>query len=218
MYGTQAVGGEPPVSYTHGTFAALVDAIVPETPELAGRGEDHVPGGLAVDLDETIVDRVNNFMETQGAAEALGDTVPLAPAVATLLDVAAVELVVRRRNEDGLDDPAEEFSRGVFARLSRRDRLRALRLLEDEGLFARMADRFDSAGLGAIQFLASSLPILIEFLYYSEATADGDDSAEVAGDGTARSLGWKQAGYPGPADGYQVGLGYELDAFEENEY
>lgn len=213
------------MSYTHGTFAALVDAIVPETPELADRGEEHVPGGLAVDLDELIVDRVNNFMETQGAAEALGDTVPLAPAVATLLDVAAVELVVRRRNEEGLGDPAEEFSRGVFARLSRRDRLRALRLLEDDGIFARMADRFDSAGLGAIQFLASSLPILIQFLYYSEATADEGDgtgragvATDEAGDETGGSLGWKQTGYPGPSDGYRVGMGYELEAFEENEY
>lgn len=199
------------MSYTQGTFAALVDALVPETPELADRGEEHVPGGLAVDLDEAIIDRVNNFLETHGGAAVLGDTVPLAPAVATLLDVAAVELVVRRRNEEGLGDPADEFSRGVFARLSRRDRLRALRLLEDEGLFARMADRYDSAGLGAIQFLASSLPILVEFVYYSETTADGDDK-------TVRSLGWKQADYPGPADGYRVGMGYELDEFEENDY
>lgn len=197
------------MSHTRGTFAALVDALVPETPELAERGEEHVPGGLSVDLEVAVIERVNNFLETHGVASAFGETVPLAPAVATLLDVAAAELLVRRRAEDGLNTPDEAFSRGVFSRLSREDRLRALRLLEDEGAIARLSERFDAAGLGAVQFLASSLPILVEFVYYSEATA---------GEGEARSLGWRQADYPGPADGYAAGTGYELEAFEENDY
>ncbi|MFQ3318869.1 MAG: hypothetical protein ACI8UR_000531 [Natronomonas sp.] len=197
------------MSHTHGTFAALVDAIVPETPALADRGEEHVPGALDVDLEEAVIERVNNFLETHGAASLAGDAVPLAPAVATLLDIAATELLVRRRAADGLNTPDEEFSRGVFSRLSQEDRLRALRLLEDEGVFARAADRFDATSLAAIQFLASSMPILIEFTYYSEVTAEEDEE---------RSLGWKQAEYPGPADGYAVGIGYEVDEFEENDY
>lgn len=197
------------MSHTRGTFAALIDALVPETPELADRGEEHVPGGLAVDLQDAVIDRVNSFLETQGAAQALGETVSLAPAVATLLEFAAVELLVRRRAAEGLRAPAEEFSGGVFARLSREDRLRALRLLEAEGIFPRLTERLDSAGLGAVQFLASSMPILVEFVYYSEATAE---------EGAARSQGWRQADYPGPADGYPVLLGYEVEEFEENEY
>lgn len=197
------------MSHTRGTFAALVDAIVPETPELRERGEEHVPGGVQAGLVDAVLERVNGFLETHGAATAVTDSVPLAPAVATLLDIASVELLVRRRSEDGLNDPPSEFSRGVFSRLSREDRLRALRLLEEEGLFARLADRYDAASLGAIQFLASSMPILVEFVYYSEATAE--EQAE-------RSLGWRQADYPGPADGYPVMLGYELEEFEENEY
>ena len=197
------------MSYTRGTFAALVDALIPETPELEARGPEHVPGGLAVGLEEAVIERVNNFVETHGIASLAGDAVPLAPAVAALLDTAAAELLVRRRAEDGLQSPDEPFAAGPFCRLSREDRLRALRLLEDEGAFAALAERFDAAALGTIQFLASSLPILIESVYYSETTAD---------EGEARSLGWRQAGYPGPADGYPVMLGYELDAFEENEY
>ena len=197
------------MSYTRGTFAALVDALIPETPELEARGPEHVPGGLAVGLEEAVVERVNGFVETRGVASLAGDAVPLAPAVAALLDTAAGELLLRRRAEDGLQSPDEPFAAGPFCRLSRRDRLRALRLLEDEGAFAALAERFDAAALGTIQFLASSLPILVESVYYSETTAD---------EGEARSLGWRQAGYPGPADGYPVMLGYELDAFEENEY
>jgi hypothetical protein len=196
------------VSHTRGTFAALVDAVVPETPELGDRGEEHVPGGLDVGLEEAVIERVNNFLETHGAAAAVSDAVPLAPAVATLLDIAAVELFARRRTEDGLNTPDDDFSRGVFSRLSREDRLRALRLLEDDGVVAKLADRYDSASLGAVQFLASSLPILIEFVYYSEVTGD-------EGEG---SLGWDQTGYPGPAEGYAVGMGYEIAEFEENDY
>ena len=76
------------------------------------------------------------------------------------------------------------------------------------GTFAALAERFDATALGTVQFLASSLPILVESVYYSETTADDDE----------RSLGWRQADYPGPADGYPVMLGYELERFEENEY
>lgn len=199
------------MSHTHGTFAALIDGIVPETPELGDRGEEHVPGGLAVGLEEAIIDRVNSFQEVDGGVlDALGyDATPLAPAVAVLLDTAAAELLFRRRTEDGLQTPDEAFAAGPFSRLSRQDRLRALRLLEDDGVFPGLTERFDADALGTIQFLASSLPILVEFVYYSEATAD--DSEE-------RSLGWKQADYPGPADGYQVGMGYEIADFEENDY
>lgn len=198
------------MSYTRGTFAALVDAIVPETPELEARGAEHVPGGLDVELETEIIARVNAFQEANGVLEALGyDATPMAPVVAALLDVAAVELLVRRRAVDGLTTPDDAFSAGPFSRLSREDRLRALRLLEDDGAFARLADRFDAEQLGTIKFLASSLPILVEFVYYSETTA---------ADGEQRSLGWTQAGYPGPADGYPVLLGYEVDAFEEDEY
>lgn len=197
------------MSYTRGTFAALVDALIPETPDMADRGDEHVPGGLDVGLEEAVIERVNNFVETQGAASLAGDTVPLAPVVAALLDAAATELLLRRRAADGLQSPAEAFSRGPFSRLGREDRLRALRLLEDEGVVAALSERYDAASLGTVQYLASSLPILVEFAYYSETTAD---------EGEDRSLGWRQADYPGPADGYEVMLGYELDEFEENEY
>ena len=198
------------MSYTNGTFAALVDAIVPETPALEARGDCHVPGGLSVGLEAVVIERVNGFQETDGVLDALGyETSPLATVVAGLLDAAAVELLARRRAEDGLQRPQASFSRGPFSRLSREDRLRALRLLEDAGAVPALAARLDSEALGTVRYLISSLPILVEFVYYSELTAAEDEP---------RSLGWEQAGYPGPADGYPVVLGYELDAFEEDDY
>lgn len=197
------------MSYARGTFAAFVDAVVPETPELASRGEEHVPGGLETGLDETLVAEVNSLQEVQGGPlAALGyETTPLAPVVAALLDGAALELLARRRSQEGLRSPNEAFARGPFSRLSRRDRLRAIRLLESEGALPALADRLDAPGLGTVQYLSSALVSLTETLYYGDLTGDGETSQ-----------GWWQADYPGPSDGYAVLLGYELAAFEEDEY
>ncbi|WP_255151998.1 hypothetical protein [Halorarius halobius] len=196
------------MSYTRGTFAAFVDSVVPETPGMADRGEEHVPGGLAADLDELLVEEVNDLQPASGPLAALGyDTTPLAPVVALLLDVAALELVVRRRAEEGFGSPDDAYAGGPFSRLSARDRLRAVRMLESEGVFPALADRLDAPGLGTIQYLAGALVALTESLYYGELTGDGEGSQ-----------GWTQADYPGPADGYAVMLGYELDEFEEDDY
>lgn len=196
------------MSYTLGTFAAFVDGVVPETPGMADRGEEHVPGALDAGLDELLVDEVNALQPASGPFAALGyDTTPLAPIVALLLDVAALELLVRRRAEEGFQSPKDAYAWGPFSRLAPRDRLRAVRMLESEGVFPALADHLDAPGLGTVQYLAGALVALTETLYYGELTGDGE-----------RSQGWQQADYPGPSDGYAVMLGYELDAFAEDDY
>lgn len=189
-------GGGWPVSYAAGTFAALADAIVPETPELADRGEEHVPGAVDVGLEETLVAALDDLQETdEGLLAMLGyETVPLAAIVALLLDLAALELVVRRRCESGLQAPSERFSGGPFSRLDRRDRLRAVSLLETDGLLA---------GSGTVEYLVQSVVTMVHVAYYSDWHGD---------------QGWTQAGYPGPSDANAVAMGFELESFEENEY
>jgi hypothetical protein len=178
------------VSYARGTFAALVDAMVPETPELADRGEEQVPGGLGADVDAHLVEA---FDDLSGGEDG-GLSPSPSTAVSGLLDLAAVELLARRHAEDGLQSPAAKFARGPFSRLSRRDRLRALRLLEADGLLA---------DVGAVDYLVQSLVIVTQVAYYSDWFTE---------------QGWEQAGYPGPADGYSVLLGYEVEAFAEDDY
>jgi len=184
------------VSYARGTFAALVDAMVPETPELADRGEEQVPGGLAAGIDEDLTEAFNQLEEAdEGLLTLLGyESVPLAAIVSVLLDVAALELLVRREAEAGLHSPDAAFSRGPFSRLSRRDRLRAIRLLETDGLLG------DS---GTVDYLVQSVVTVTQVAYYSDWFTE---------------QGWDQADYPGPADGYSALLGYEVDEFEEDEY
>lgn len=185
------------MSYARGTLAALADALVPETPALADRGDEHVPGARSTDVDELLLAALNGFQEADGPLwRLLGyDAVPLAPVVAALLDLAAVELLVRRRAEDGLGAPAEEFAGGPFCRLAGRDRLRALRLLEDDGVLA---------GSSTVNYLAQAVVSVALFAYYS----DWGESRQ----------GWEQTGYPGPAEGYAVSMGYAVEAFEEDEY
>jgi hypothetical protein len=56
--------GPPTDSHTLDTYRAVVDAIVPRTPELGDElGEEHVPGGLAVELEEFIIYDFNHFHE-----------------------------------------------------------------------------------------------------------------------------------------------------------
>jgi hypothetical protein len=195
------------VSYVRGTLSALVDAVVPETPELAELGEEHVPGGLEAGLDELLHERVNQLQEADGGIwGALGyETVPLGPLVAALLDFAALELVLRRERESGFQSPDSAFSVGPFSRLAPRDRLRAVRMLESEGILPELAE--DNENLGIVQYLAGATVVLVQFCYYTELT--GDDEG---------SQGWTQTGYPGPADGYAVSMGYEVDEFEEDDY
>lgn len=197
------------MSYASGTLAAFVDAVVPETPELAERGDEHVPGGLDAGLVDVLVEEINTIQPVHGGPlGAMGyETTPLAPVVAALLDAAAVELLLRRRADEGLQSPADAYASGPFCRLAPRDRLRAVRMLETEGVIPALADRLDAPGLGTIQYLASALVALTETLYYGELTGDGETSQ-----------GWAQADYPGPSDGYAVMLGYEVEAFEEDDY
>lgn len=197
------------MSYTRGTFAALVDAVVPETPELADRGEQQVPGGLDAGLVDLLVEEVNGLQPVHGGplAAAGYETTPLAPVVAALLDAAALELLLRRRAAEGLRSPDVAYAGGPFSRLAPRDRLRAVRMLETEGVVPALAERLDVSGLGTVQYLAGALVALTETLYYGELTGNGETSQ-----------GWEQADYPGPTDGYAVVLGYELEAFEEDDY
>lgn len=191
------------MSHARGTFAALVDAVIPETPELAAGADtaDQTPGGLAAGTHDRVLSAVNGFIEVEdGPLAWFGyDAVPLGPVVALLFELAAVELLLRGETA-GLQPPETAFSVGAFSRLSRRDRLRALRLLEDGGVLPALAGRFDVTGLHTVAYLAGAVVTLVEFDYYS---------GEQARD---------QVGYPGPADGYAVSLGYELDAFEEDDY
>jgi hypothetical protein len=196
------------VSYARGTIAALVDAVVPATPDGEGPA---ARGALDIDLDETVETAFNELQEApEGPVRSLGyETMPFAPVLAGLLDLGALELILRREREEPLRAPADAYAGGPFSRLAPTDRMRAIRLLEADGLFPALDERYgdDLPVFGVVAYLMQGALFVTTMAAYSDW-----------GDDTADPQGWQQADYPGPADGYAVHMGYEVDEFEENDY
>ena len=133
--GAEGAGSADP--HTTETFRAVVDAIVPETPELAEEiGDEHRPGGLEVELEEFLLYSFNSFVPAYvepGGPVNTGLNLRFAEQFAATLDAGAILLVATGRNEDALD--LQQFPLGgPFAKLSRKDRFRAVDLLEQQDL------------------------------------------------------------------------------------
>lgn len=203
------------MNYTRHTLGALADAVVPETPALAAeRGDEHEPGALAAGLDAHLVEAFDGLQEVHGPLSRVFDAYPYALVLALLLDFAALELLVRRRTRDGLGRRAVP-TRSPYTLLSRHDRLRAMRLLESDSVLAHLDDRFHERvpHLGVVKYLVGGAVTVTQLAYYSEWGTDG------ASEPTTETVqGWQQTGYPGPSDGYAVFRGYEVEAFEEDDY
>ena len=204
--------------HTEATFRALVDALVPETPQLSERGEVHVPGGLDVDVDEFVMWVLDNYLRVPLTADLPGETAPLSGPVAAALDAAASDLLARGGNEDDVD-PSRFPGGGTFASLSRDDRVRTLRDLESRDGGGDLPAPFDQAGLSPA-FLVSALHALVNAGHYTEWSGYGPTKldAPTRWEFQEPSLGWRQTGYPGPADGYADHRGYEVRQFRENDY
>lgn len=186
------ISAEP---HTVATFEALADAAVPRTPALADeRGAEHGPGGLDVDLDQYLVWSLNHLLP-------FPTPVDLADQVAQLLDRGADLLVTLGANED--PPTVTQFpDAGLFGRLSRKDRFRAIHLLEEEGVT-----------------LMTLVNILVHFGYYSEWSGyenNTDPPTDRTFTGAVQS--WEQTAFPGPAVGYRDFRGYLVEEFEEGEF
>ncbi|QLD90057.1 hypothetical protein HWV07_13845 [Natronomonas salina] len=67
-------GAVPTDPHTRDTYRAIVDAIVPRTPELEDElGPEHVPGGLDVELEKFLIWDFNHFQEIRSEMVADGD-------------------------------------------------------------------------------------------------------------------------------------------------
>lgn len=207
------------------TFRALVDAVVPETPELADElGEEYVPGGLSVGLAEFMLTYVNNMLSLDVPLLSDGGNLRMATPFAKVLDSAALKLLLLGENESSprFDRPLDLFEddevsvvriylqAGTFSKLSRTDRLRTIALLDEFELELPIADDF------LFEFDAGLVGQLVvgftEAVYYSEW--DGYDdfwqppSERVHENDPSAVQGWRQTGFPGLSDGHAALRGY----------
>jgi hypothetical protein len=195
----------------------LTDAVLPETPELKNElGPEHVPGGLAVGLDDFFITYVNNLF---GSRRNLRLAIP----ITTTLNLAALKLLARDKNESepsiarlvslGPDDvPPSRLiaATGPFAMLSRRDRLQAISLLDEveiELLLGRNRSFEIDAG-----FVGQLVVGFMQMIYYSEWQGYDEfmqrPSERVHPNDPSAVQSWQQTGYPGFPDGYAALRGY----------
>ena len=197
--------------HTGATYRAVVDVVIPRTPDL---GEGLEAGGLEAGIDELLPRFIDEFVAPEAAVPGLDlgeanvpgttteETVPLSEAVAGALEAAADAYLASGRNEDEPEPGRFGPAGGAFAALSRRDRRNVLTDLEEgDGAF--------------VVALVTAFPAI---LYYSEAAGYDDPlgpPSELEFD-DASIPGWEQTGYPGPADGYAALRGYEVQRFRED--
>lgn len=217
--------------HTQETVTALLEAIIPETPDLAEeRGEVYRPGAVSVGLDEFFVTFLNELVAVGLPGLGHVDNARLSEALAAALDVAAAELLARGENEE---PPTSEagVAGGPFARLSPRDRMRAISLFGEKDLdTGDLPGPFVEVDAGLIAQLMNGFAPLV---YYSDWAGYDDYTAprserEFDPDDI---VAWEQVEYPGIEDGYAALRGYlRLDgaegveltmapgSFEENDY
>lgn len=189
-----------PTPYNEATYRALVDLVIPATPGLAEElGDEHGPGGLAVDLPPLVIAFLDKQVTIPTPVQ-FDQTTPLSDVLAAILDEAASELVAQGSNTDQ-PDPTRFEGGGPFASLSREDRRRAVSLGEQREEVALLIR------------VAAAAPM---FVYYSERTGceDYDDPAKRSFEDDVQ--GWEQTGYEGPAKGHAVLLGYEVQQATDN--
>ena len=117
-----------PDPHTKATFAALVDAIIPSTPELTAQyGPNMTVGGVNLGIDEFVIWELDHSLSIQMYLDLT--SVPLSTPIASMLDVVATTLIASGQSKHTRHAPSFPGG-GSFAALSRKNRIRTLSLLE----------------------------------------------------------------------------------------
>lgn len=178
--------------HTWETIRALVDAIIPRTPELAEEfGKIQYYGALDSYTDEYVISTLNNHYY------------PLAKSVADALDMAAIQLILIVGSNYSLEY-FDNNGKSAFAELSPENRFRAISLLPY--LESHLSEIPESLGENQDYVLAiiNALSRYTLMGYYSEWSGYGSTRMDSPNERVLEyfPIGWRQVGYPGPSLGY----------------
>ncbi|MDF2962968.1 MAG: hypothetical protein K0S39_4703 [Paenibacillus sp.] len=193
--------------HTVATFQALVDAVIPEMLTCSGTLAVHpVPGAVNLFIHEYLIRDLDLSHTPQSAVES-----SLSKSTAHLLDRGADQLIQTGQAVHPLNAGAFPGG-GLFAALSRYDRLRAITLLDRLQTDLQTLPLPYQNNPGLIRVMMNSVNQLTLFGYY----------CEWYGYGTTRLCppdyrrlecyppSWGLVGYPGPAFGYRDFRGFVI--------
>lgn len=208
-------GNKYTLPQTQAVFKALVDAIVPVTPELTEKqGSIQSCGALDSHTDEYQIWSLDHFLSLIIILKSFN--IHLADAAAEMLNIGAKQLLHMGGNKIPVNS-AILPEKGAFAALAPSDRFRAITLLEQkEDDLAILPLPFHNYQ-GFVFTVIVSITFLAIIGYYTEWSGYGSTRMETP---EKRQLehfptGWKQVGYPGPSKGYHALKGYLIEKFTE---
>lgn len=204
-----------PLPQTRATFRALVEAVVPNTPELAEqKGPVQSHGALDLHIDDYLIWSLDHYLSIYMVIKDVN--IHLANVIAELLIIAARQLVYLGGNKDPVNSEISPED-GEFAALSLGDRFRAITLLEKLKIDAASLPvpfRFKPKLLQSTTVSIILLPIIG---YYTEWSGYGSTGMERPGNRRLEHFptDWEQVGYPGPVRGYHAFRGYLVKKFKD---
>ncbi|MFB6346690.1 MAG: hypothetical protein ABEK50_13105 [bacterium] len=213
--------------YSLKTLQSLCTSLIPETKELAEEfGSEQRRGAEATEVEHQVYEAFNNISEIDLGP--LGEFVsnqptvstPLSPLIAIILDLTALEYILTGKHEDSLE---VSLSSGPFTWLSERDRRATIDYLSERSSLQRLNESLESVSpyTGFLKYLVRGLTTVPLITYYSEWDGYEQEGGKWVPDPetfSGKVQGWEQSGFPGFQDGYPVFMGYEVEAFEENDY
>ncbi|WP_239696924.1 hypothetical protein [Paenibacillus oryzisoli] len=190
------------------TFIALVEAIVPNMPDVAVYGAEQAAGAVELGIHDYLIWELDhNLSLFVGYYLA---NIPMASSTAMLLNAGAAQLIASGKAQDPRLHVV--WGGGPFASLSCRDRIRVLAMLEHLDVdLGCLPPPYKNDG-GLVTFIVDYLNRGTMFGFYSEWSAYGSTRLNTP---TCRILeyfpvSWRQVGYPGVSKGYRAVRGYLL--------
>jgi len=204
-----------PLPNTKSTFNALVDAIIPSTPETSeNQGSIQLSGALASHTDEYEIWSLDHFLSLN--ISILNFSIYLANATAKMLDIAARQLIDSEGNKEPINFTIllEECA---FTALASNDRFRAITLLEQNKVDITLLPIPFRNNPGFIFAITGGIAMFATIGYYTDWSGYGSSRMNTP---EKRKLehfpvGWKQVGYPGPSKGYHAFRGYLVEKCTE---
>lgn len=194
--------------YTVATFRALVEAIVPPSPEFSAFGAEKAVGAVDLHVHEYMIWELDHTLALLFGLHLTA--FPLSAPTAMLLNAGAAQFI--STGQATKSPHYAVLAGGPFSALSRSDRIRTLEMLEKLNVdLGSLPPPYQNDG-GLIKFMVDYLNRATMFGFYSEWSAYGSTRLETPVKRVLEyfPLSWAQVGYPGVSLGYRALRGFLL--------